>query len=381
MRKVRKTAEAPQVSRSAADAAGAADTPAIDVRGVVRHYRSPGRGVVHALDDVSVRVERGRVLGIVGESGCGKSTLARLLTRLERPDDGTVEVLGTRIDNAKRGPLRRMRRTIQLVFQDPYASLDPRQRVGAALAEVLDVHGLPSGPDRVGELLEQVGLVAALAERYPHQLSGGQRQRLGIARALAVRPDVLVLDEPVSALDVSVRAEIMNLLVHLREELGLTFVFISHDLGMVRHFADEIAVMYLGKIVEIGPWDAVSDEPLHPYTRALQAAVLIPDPTRDAAVAETGVTGEVPDAAAPPTGCRFHPRCPLAEDVCRTEEPALLPVPVFRKDGTQPSGEHRLACHVVRRRFAETAEAAQSPAQATAHTAAPAVRVGKETGE
>ncbi|WP_331772395.1 ABC transporter ATP-binding protein (plasmid) [Embleya sp. NBC_00888] len=329
-----------------ADAASARET-AIEVRNVVKHYRAPGRGTVHALDDVSVHVERGQVLGIVGESGCGKSTLARLLTRLERPDAGSVEVLGARIDRARRGALRELRRTIQLVFQDPYASLDPRQRVGAALAEALSVHGLPSGDGPVRELLTSVGLPATAAERYPHQLSGGQRQRLGIARALAVRPQVLVLDEPVSALDVSVRAEIVNLLARLREELGLTYVFITHDLGMVRHLADEIAVMYLGKIVEIGPWDAVSDQPLHPYTRALQAAVPIPDPTLDTPVPEGTVVGEVPDAANPPTGCRFHPRCPLAEDLCRTTEPELLPIPT----PGAPTDAHRLACHVVRRRL------------------------------
>jgi oligopeptide/dipeptide ABC transporter ATP-binding protein len=315
------------------------DQPAIEVRGVVKHYRTPGRGEVHALDDVSVRVERGRVLGIVGESGCGKSTLARVMTRLERPDSGSVEVFGEGIGRAGGPALRRLRRTIQLVFQDPYTSLDPRQRVGSALAEVLTVHRLPSGRGPVGDLLENVGLSPATADRYPHQLSGGQRQRVGIARALAVRPQVLVLDEPVSALDVSVRAEIINLLARLRKDLGLTFVFISHDLAMVRHLADDIAVMYLGKIVEYGPWDVVSDTPKHPYTQGLQAAAPIADPTLDPPLGGTGVRGEVPDAASPPTGCRFHPRCPLAEDVCRTVEPPMLPA----------SGAYRLACHVMQR--------------------------------
>ena len=314
---------------------------AIEVRDVVKHYRTPGRGVVHALDEVSVSVERGRVLGVVGESGCGKSTLARMLTRLERPDSGSVEILGQRIDLAKRGALRQMRRTVQLVFQDPYASLDPRQRIGGALAEALAVHRLPSGAGPVGELLETVGLPATLAGSYPHQLSGGQRQRVGIARALAVRPQVLVLDEPVSALDVSVRAEIINLLARLRDELRLTFVFISHDLGMVRHLADDIAVMYLGKIVEYGPWNVVSDAPKHPYTRALQAAVPIADPTLDAP-RRGAVRGEVPDAVEPPSGCRFHPRCPLAEDACRTIEPPLL----------AESDRYRLACHVMHRELA-----------------------------
>jgi oligopeptide transport system ATP-binding protein len=315
------------------------EVPAIEVRGVVKHYRTPGRGDVHALDDVSVRVAPGRVLGVVGESGCGKSTLARLMTRLERPDSGSVEVLGERIDLARGRALRQLRRTVQLVFQDPYTSLDPRQRVGTALAEVLTVHRLPSGTGPVGELLETVGLSAATAGRYPHQLSGGQRQRIGIARALAVRPRVLVLDEPVSALDVSVRAEIINLLARLRTDLGLTFVFISHDLGMVRHLADDIAVMYLGKIVEYGPWDVVSDTPKHPYTRGLLAAVPVADPSLDAPRRGTVVRGEVPDAANPPAGCRFHPRCPLAEEVCRGVEPPLLP----------EAGRYRLACHVMQR--------------------------------
>jgi oligopeptide/dipeptide ABC transporter ATP-binding protein len=322
---------------------------AIEVRGAVKHYRTPGRGDVHALDDVSVRVERGKVLGVVGESGCGKSTLARVMTRLERPDSGSVEVLGERIDRAGGAALRRLRRTIQLVFQDPYTSLDPRQRVGSALDEVLSVHRLPAGSGPVGELLETVGLPAATAGRYPHQLSGGQRQRIGIARALAVRPQVLVLDEPVSALDVSVRAEIINLLARLRADLGLTFVFISHDLGMVRHLADDVAVMYLGKIVEYGPWDVVSDTPKHPYTRGLQAAVPIADPTLDAPRGGTVVRGEVPDAANPPKGCRFHPRCPLAEDVCRTVEPELLPA----------SGAYRLSCHVMQRELSGSATGGQ----------------------
>jgi oligopeptide/dipeptide ABC transporter ATP-binding protein len=312
---------------------------ALEVRDVFKHYRTPGRGTVHALDGVSLTVEKGSVLGIVGESGCGKSTLARLLTRLERPDAGTVSVLGRRLDTARGEDLRSLRRSIQLVFQDPYASLDPRQRVGDAIAEVCNVHKLPADRTAVGELLETVGLLPGVASRYPHQLSGGERQRVGIARALAVRPEVLVLDEPVSALDVSVRAEIVNLLDRLRRELSLTFVFISHDLGMVRHLADHVAVMYLGQIVEYGPWRTVSDEPKHPYTRALQAAVPVADPALDAPGASHVVAGEVPDAAHPPTGCRFHPRCPLAEEVCRTDEPPLLP-------GPDP---YALACHVMQR--------------------------------
>jgi oligopeptide transport system ATP-binding protein len=313
---------------------------ALGGRDAVKHYRTPGRGEVHALDGVSVTVEKGRVLGVVGESGCGKSTLARLMVRLEKPDSGRVTVLGRRLDTASGRALRELRQSIQLVFQDPYASLDPRQRVGDALTEVLRVHRLPSGTAVVGELLETVGLLPGTAGRYPHQLSGGQRQRIGIARALAVRPDILVLDEPVSALDVSVRAEIINLLDRLRRELSLTFVFISHDLAMVRHLADDIAVMYLGEIVEYGPWATVSDTPNHPYTRALQAAAPIADPARERPA--DVVAGEVPDAARPPAGCRFHPRCPLAEDVCRREDPLLRPA----------AGPYRLACHVMQRRLA-----------------------------
>jgi oligopeptide/dipeptide ABC transporter ATP-binding protein len=227
------------------------------------------------------------------------------------------------------------------VFQDPYASLNPRRRITATLAEVLAVHDLARGAAatrRVDELLEMVGLPASVGDRYPHQLSGGQRQRVGIARALAVEPRVLVLDEPVSALDVSVRAEVMNLLASLRASLGLTYLFISHDLGMVRHLCDRIAVMYLGKVVEAGGWRQVSDDPLHPYTRSLHDAVPVADPTVESGRAGRTLTGEVPDPAAPPPGCRFHPRCPIAEDRCRTTEPPLLP---------RPDGDRLVACHLV----------------------------------
>jgi oligopeptide/dipeptide ABC transporter ATP-binding protein len=313
----------------------------IEVQDLVKHYHVSGRGTVHALDGVSFSVARGETLGLVGESGCGKSTTARMLVRLEQPTSGSVVVDGNDIGKLRGGALRAFRRTVQLVFQDPGASLNPRLRVGDAIAEVLDVHGLGSRGsrrDRVRELLGLVGLSDATASRLPHQLSGGQRQRVGIARALAVEPRVLVLDEPVSALDVSVRAEVMNLLTRLRSELDLTYVFISHDLGMVRHLCDRIAVMYLGQIVEHGPWREVSDEPAHPYSRALQAAVPVPDPSRYAEP-QPSVRGEVPDAAAPPSGCRFHPRCPLVEDACRTDPQTL---------GDIGPG-HQVACQVVRR--------------------------------
>ena len=324
--------------------------PVIEVHDLVKHYRTRGRGTVHAIDGVSFRLERGKVLGLVGESGCGKSTTARLLVRLERPTSGSVRVAGIDVPRARGSELKMLRRRVQLVFQDPYSSLDPRQRVGSALTEILRVHHI--GADErsrraaVTDLLEQVGLLPATADRYPHQLSGGQRQRVGIARALAVRPEVLVLDEPVSALDVSVRAEIMNLLMRLRDELQLSYLFISHDLGMVRHLADEIAVMYLGQIVEYGSWDEISDRPRHPYARALQAAVPIPDPATERTRARLEVAGEVPDAAHPPAGCRFHPRCPLAEDVCRTRDPVLAGLPSAPTD-------YLVACHVVQRQAAE----------------------------
>jgi oligopeptide/dipeptide ABC transporter ATP-binding protein len=316
----------------------------IEVRDLVKHYRTRGRGTVHALDGISFDVARGETLGLVGESGCGKSTTARLLVQLERATSGQIVVDGQDLVSADRGQRRQLRRTIQLVFQDPYASLDPRQRVGGALGEVLTVHRLTDrkapARNRIGELLQMVGLPESTAGRFPHQLSGGQRQRVGIARALAVEPKVLVLDEALSALVVSVRAEVMNLLARLRRELELTYVFISHDLGMVRHIADRIAVMYLGEIVEIGPWDTVSDSPAHPYTAALNSAVPVADPVLEAARAELTVRGEVPDAARPPAGCRFHPRCPLAQPICRSVSPELKPF------GPDRVG-HLLSCHVV----------------------------------
>lgn len=306
-----------------------ANEEVIAVRKLVKHYRTRGRGIVHALDGVSFSVAPGETLGLVGESGCGKSTTARLLVQLERPTSGQIVVDGIDLGTAGRADRRELRRRIQMVFQDPYASLDPRVRIGDAIGEVLRVHGLAGSSagrrGRVGELLSMVGLSDAMTVRYPHELSGGQRQRVGIARALAVEPRVLVLDEAVSALDVSVRAEVMNLLARLRRDLGLTYVFISHDLGMVRHIADRIAVMYLGQIVEVGPWQPVSDAPAHPYTVALQSAVPVADPVVESGRAPLTVSGEVPDAARPPGGCRFHPRCPLVEDVCRTVDPALAP--------------------------------------------------------
>jgi oligopeptide/dipeptide ABC transporter ATP-binding protein len=309
------------------------------------------RRVIHALTGVSIQLAEGETLGVVGESGCGKSTLARLLVRLEDPTSGRVVLDGTDLTSLSGRHLRQHRRRIQLVFQDPYSSLDPRRTAGSTLEEVLIAHNLHGDRHgrtrRVAELLDMVGLSTAFSDRYPHELSGGQRQRIGIARALAVEPQVLLLDEPVSALDVSVRAEIMNLLVRLRDSLRLSYVFISHDVAMVRHLSDRVAVMYLGRVVESGPWRDVLDQPLHPYTQALREAVPVPDPSVARAI-EATVRGEVPDPAAPPSGCTFHPRCPLVEDVCRTVDPQLLNV----------APGHAVACHVVARNTGATRPAA-----------------------
>jgi oligopeptide/dipeptide ABC transporter ATP-binding protein len=300
-----------------------------------------GSGQVTALAGVTLDVSKGETLGVVGESGCGKTTLARLLLRLEEPTSGKVELDGVDLTGLRGHQLRAMRRRIQMVLQDPYASLNPRLTLAEALIEVVRVHRLAIGRERerVAELLDQVGMSPAYGGRYPHEISGGQRQRVGIARALAVEPQVLVLDEPVSALDVSVRAEIMNLLVRLRAALGLTYVFISHDIAMVRHISDRVAVMYLGRVVELGPWRLVLDQPLHPYTNALREAIPIPDPGPLGAKPHTPLAGEVPNNANPPAGCPFHPRCPLAEAICLVVRPELLEM----RPGQQA------ACHVAAR--------------------------------
>jgi oligopeptide/dipeptide ABC transporter ATP-binding protein len=294
---------------------------------------------VLAVAGVSLRLEERETLGIVGESGCGKSTLAKLLVRLEEPTSGRVILDGVDLTVLGGRELREQRRRIQLVFQDPFSSLDPRRTVGETLGEVLVAHRLHGDAQgrarRVGELLDMVGLAGVFTLSYPHELSGGQRQRVGIARALAVEPRVLLLDEPVSALDVSVRAEVMNLLVRLRGELGLSYLFISHDVAMVRHLSDRVAVMYLGRVVERGSWKEVLDRPRHPYTEVLREAVPVPDP-RSAISIEPRLKGEVPDPASVGVGCPFSPRCPLVEEVCRRVEPPLLDIAPL----------HAVACHV-----------------------------------
>ena len=292
---------------------------------------------VYAVDDVSLEVMAGETLGIVGESGCGKSTLARCIVRLLEPSDGTIRFDGIDITHTGMRRLRPLRRDIQLVFQDPFASLNPRKTVGAILEEALKLQGVGGGRaerhERMIALLGKVGLGASFAGRLPAELSGGQRQRVGIARAIAASPRLIVADEPVSALDVSVQAEILNLLADLRAELGLTMLFISHDLGVIRHVSDRIGVMYLGKLVELAPADALYERPLHPYSEALLSAIPLPDP--DAPRREIILEGDVPSPLAPPPGCRLHTRCPRARARCASEEPPLA----------DHGGGRRVACH------------------------------------
>ncbi|MFT8243866.1 ABC transporter ATP-binding protein [Roseomonas sp. BN140053] len=299
--------------------------PIVEARDLVRTFRAPRGGRVQALRGVSLRVERGEVLGIVGESGCGKSTLARLLVGLDSPDKGGLRFDGTELSALRGADRRRFHRRAQMVFQDPYGSLNPRLTAGEALAEALRVHAIvpPAEiPARVAALLDQVSLPRDAADRRPHEFSGGQRQRIGIARALAVEPELIVADEPVSALDVSVQAGVVNLFAELRERLGLTLVFITHDLRLVRHLTERVAVMYLGKVVEQGPTASVFAAPRHPYTRALLSAVPRLDP--DAPPRPPPIPGEVPSPLAPPGGCAFHPRCPRAEfPVCSHDVPEL----------------------------------------------------------
>ncbi len=288
---------------------------------------SRNRAVVHAVDDVSLTIYKGECLGLVGESGSGKTTLGRAILRLQKATRGSVRYEGEAMDEMRGRDLRNLRRKMQIIFQDPYSSLDPRMSAGAIIGEGMSIHKL--APDRatysrrVAELLEMVGLNAEMARRFPHEFSGGQRQRIGIARALAVEPDFIVCDEPVSALDVSIQAQILSLLTNLQSELGLTYLFVAHDLSVVRHISDRVAVMYLGRIVEVASSADLYRNPLHPYTYALISGIPVPDPRIEAQRERVVLGGEPANPADPPTGCHFHPRCPFATEQCTVEKPEL----------------------------------------------------------
>ncbi len=297
-------------------------------------------GYVRAVDDISFFIRKGETFGLVGESGCGKTTVGRTILQLYRPTSGKVYFDGVDLTTLKGEELRRMRRRMQIIFQDPYASLNPRMTVGDIIGEPLEIHGIARGKEkreRVMELLQIVGLNPYFINRYPHEFSGGQRQRIGIARALAMYPDFIVCDEPISALDVSIQAQIINLLEELQEKFGLTYLFIAHDLAVVRHISDRVAVMYLGKIVELTDRDTLYNNPLHPYTQALLSAVPIPDPVVEERRRRIILKGEIPSPANPPSGCRFHTRCPVVMDICKEVEPEFKDV----------GGGHWVACHRV----------------------------------
>ncbi len=317
--------------------------PLLEVTDLVKHFPIKSgvvvdRVVAHvkAVDGVSLTINEGETLGLVGESGCGKSTLSRTILQLTAPTSGSVRFLGEELVGRSRRSLRPVRRQMQMIFQDPYASLNPR--IGQIIGEPMELHGLASGRDvhrRVQELLDRVGLSPEHSDRYPHEFSGGQRQRIGIARALALKPKLIIADEPVSALDVSVQAQIVNLLKELQEELGLSYLFVAHDLGVVRHVSDRVAVMYLGRIVESGSATDLYQHPLHPYSNALLSAVPIPDPKLNSVRERLILEGDPPSPIDPPSGCHFHTRCPWTTQVCETDDPPLREL----------EADHRAACH------------------------------------
>ncbi|MBF8289122.1 MAG: oligopeptide/dipeptide transporter, ATPase subunit [Chloroflexi bacterium] len=328
--------------------------PLVEVDGLVKHFPVKSgilqrtTAQVRAVDGVSFEIRKGETLGLVGESGCGKTTVGRLLLRLLEPTGGTIRFDGVDITALHGRALKPYRRRMQIIFQDPFASLDPRTPIGDSIGDGLRIHGLGTPSERrekVRRMMDLVGLAPYHARRYPHEFSGGQRQRIGIARALVLEPELLVCDEPVSALDVSIQAQVLNLLKQLQGELGLTYVFVAHNMGVVEHISDRVAVMYLGRIAELADRHACFTDPQHPYTQALMSAIPIPDP----ALRRTRVilAGDVPSPLNPPSGCRFHPRCPLREqlgnpDICAAEQPALI------RHGKVWAGEHLSACHFAR---------------------------------